>query len=207
MGRRAAELIGVLVASIITSYVTGLTTAGPGEPALYVVGAVVPLVLLLAYWLWIEPHAAAERIRSKRLAQAVEDAFELSHPEPGAPSEAQRRAFYDRLEISDLFEADHIEASTALAGALDAGYDLRRRLETEDPDALRVELADWEDRTSRQIEAARGSGQALAFRYDFTTYADRAALIKQIDGQLLMLADWVRDERKRAGEQAKDRFR
>jgi hypothetical protein len=207
MGRRAAELVGVLVASIITSYVTGLATAGPGEPALYLVGAVVPLALLLAYWLWIEPRAAAGQIRSKRLAQAVEDAFDLSHPETDAPRDAQRRAFYDRLEISDLFEANHIEASTVLAEALDAGQDLRRRLETEDPDALRVDLADWEDRTSRQIEAGRGSGQALGFRYVFRTDSDRAAQIEQIDAQLVMLANWVRDERTRAGEQARDRFR
>jgi hypothetical protein len=207
MGRRAAELVGVLVASLITSYVTGFATAGPGEPVLYVVGAVVPLALLLAYWLWIEPRAAAERIRSKRLAQAIEDAFDLSHPETDAPRDAQRRAFYDRLEISDLFEANHIEASTVLAEALDTGRDLRRRLETEDPEGLRAELADWKDRTARQLEAARGSGQALAFRYDFTTAPDRAAHIEQLDAQLVMLANWVRDERKRAGEQAKDRFR
>jgi hypothetical protein len=51
MGRRAAELAGVLVASLITSFVTGRALAGPNEPVLYVIGALVPLALLLAYWL------------------------------------------------------------------------------------------------------------------------------------------------------------
>ena len=84
MGRRAAELAGVLIASLFTSYVTGLALAGPNEPVLYVVGALVPLALLLAYWLWIEPRAEADRLRANRLQQAIEDAFELSPPQPDA---------------------------------------------------------------------------------------------------------------------------
>jgi hypothetical protein len=207
MGRRAAELIGVLVASLITSYVTGLVTAGPAEPVLYIVGAAVPLALLLIYWLWIEPRAEAERIRSKRLAQAVEDAFELTHVQADGARDAERRAFYDRLDISDLFETDHIEASTALAGTLDAGRDLRRRLETEDPEALKAELAAWELRAARAVDAARGSRDALIFQYDYLAAADPAALVEQLDSQLVMLGEWVRDERERAGDQAKDRFR
>ncbi len=207
MGRRAAELIGVLVASIITSYVTGLATAGPGEPALYVVGAVVPLVLLLVYWMWIEPRADAERIRSKRLARAVEDAYELSHPEADARTDVQRRAFYDRLAIGDLFEPNHREASTALAQALDAGRDLRRRLETEEPEALRPELAAWEDRTTRLVDAAEGGWQAMALRHDHTTAPERAAQIAQLDRQLVLLTDYIQVERKRARDQANDRFR
>ena len=62
MGRRAAELAGVLIASLITSFVTGLALSGPNEPVLYVVGALVPLALLLVYWLWLEPRAEADRL-------------------------------------------------------------------------------------------------------------------------------------------------
>jgi hypothetical protein len=207
MGRRAAELIGVLVASIITSYVTGLATAGPGAPALYIVGAVVPLVLLLVYWMWIEPRADAERIRSRRFARAVEDAFELSHPEADARTDVQRRAFYDRLEIGDLFEPNPVEASAALAEALDGGRRLLRRLEIEDPDGLRPELEAWEDRTTRLVATAEGTWQATALRYDHTVAPDRAALIERLDTQLVLLADWVETERKRARDQANDRFR
>ncbi len=48
---------------------------------------------------------------------------------------------------------------------------------------------------------------ASSLRYDFTKASDRAAQIEQLDFQLAMLVDWVADERKRAGERAKDRFR
>src|SRR6187455_2233123 len=101
MGRRAAELAGVLIASLITSFVTGLALSGPNEPVLYVVGALVPLALLLVYWLWLEPRADADRLRARRLQQAVEDAFELtqSQVDPSAPPDVARRAFYDRLDL------------------------------------------------------------------------------------------------------------
>ena len=50
----------------------------PNEPVLYVVGALVPLALLMAYWLWMEPRADADRLRARRFQQALEDAFELT---------------------------------------------------------------------------------------------------------------------------------
>ena len=141
VGRRAAELVGVLVASLITSFVTGLAIAAPRDPVLYIVGALVPLGLLLVYWLWLEPRAAADRLRARRLSKAVEDAFELTQPQTdaSAPREAARRAFYDRLDLSDLFEADHIEASTVLGDAYDAGKALLDRLDAEaDPSAALI---------------------------------------------------------------------
>jgi hypothetical protein len=116
MGRRAAELAGVLVASLVTSFVTGLAVAAPSDPVLYVVGALVPLALLLAYWLWLEPRADADRLRARRLHQAVEDAFVQTQPQTdaSAPRNAARRAFYDRLDISDLFEPDQSRAPPCL---------------------------------------------------------------------------------------------
>jgi hypothetical protein len=131
----------------------------------------------------------------------------MTHPQTDGSREAQRRAFYDRLEISDLFEADHIEASSVLAGALDAGRDLRLRLETADADGLRPEIVDWEDRTARRVEAVRGQMDAESLRYDWTAETGRAGQMEQLDRQLYMLTGWVQDERKRAGERAKDRFR
>ena len=206
MGRRAAELIGVLVASIVTSYVTGLATASPGEPLLYIVGTVVPLALLLAYWLWVEPRARTERIRAKRLAQAVEDAFELDHPRTEGRRDAERRAYYDLLGIPDLFEPNHIEGATALAEALDAGRDLRRSLESDDSEDALTALSDWEHATGRVVDGARGSGDGLSFRFYATATPDHAERLKRLDNQLVLLQGWVGEERKRAGDQAKDQF-
>ena len=112
---------------------TGLALSGPDEPVLYVVGALVPLALLLVYWLWLEPRAEADRLRAHRLRRAVEDAFELTErqTDPSAPPDVARRAFYDQLDLSDLFEADHIEASSVLGKAFDEGTSLRARLDTE----------------------------------------------------------------------------
>jgi len=211
MGRRAAELAGVLIASIFTSYVTGLALAGPNEPVLYVVGALVPVALLLAYWLWIEPRAEADRLRAKRLHQAVEDAFNLTQPETDASPDEARRAFYDRLDISDLFEPDHIEAASALDEAHDAGKSLQARLDAEaDPSpALIADIHNWEERTANEIEGDRGSADALSFRHPTGTgpSPSPAERRERLQKQLVLVELWVGDERKRAGEQAKDRYR
>ena len=214
MGRRAAELVGVLVASLITSFVTGLAISAPRDPVLYVVGALVPLALLLVYWLWIEPRADADHLRARRLAKAVEDAYELSHPETdaSAPRNATRRAFYDRLDLSDLFEADHIEASALLGDAHDAGKPLLDRLDAEaDPSAALVtDIAAWEARTADEIEIARGSDDALSFRQPTgapTAGTDVSARRHRLKVQVQLVEIWAGDERKRAGEQAKDRYR
>jgi hypothetical protein len=209
MGRRAAELAGVLIASLITSFVTGLALSGPNEPALYVVGALVPLALLLVYWLWLEPRADADRLRARRLQQAVEDAFELTEPQsdPSAPPDAARRAFYDRLDISDLFEPNHIEASSALGEAFDAGNALLARLEAEkDPSpGLLADIGTWESRTGDEVEVARGSGDALSFRHP--KGMSPSGHRERLESQVLLLEIWVGDERKRAGDRARDRYR
>ena len=57
MGRRAAELAGVLVASLITSFVTGLALAGSNEPVLYIVGAEI--------WVGDERKRAGERAKDR----------------------------------------------------------------------------------------------------------------------------------------------
>ena len=213
MGRRAAELAGVLVASLFTSFVTGIVLAGPAEPALYIVGALVPLALLLAYWLWIEPRADADRLRARRLHKAVEDAFALSQPQTDAPAprDAARRAFYDQLEISDLFEPNHIEASSALGDAFDAGKSLLNRLDGEAgaTDALITDVETWQDRTSEQVEVVRGHHDAMAFRQPTGTYAaaDPSDRLTMLKFQLQLLEVWAGNERKRAAEQAKDRHR
>ena len=209
MGRRAAELAGVLIASLITSFVTGLALSGPNEPVLYVVGALVPLALLLVYWLWLEPRAEADRLRARRLQQAVEDAFELTErqTDPSAPPDVARRAFYDQLDLSDLFEADHIEASSVLGKAFDEGTSLRARLdaEKEPSPALLADIGAWENRTGDEVEIARGSQDALSFRHP--TGMSPSEPRKRLESQVLLVELWVGDERKRAGEQAKDRYR
>jgi hypothetical protein len=213
MGRRAAELVGVLVASLITSFVTGLAISAPRDPVLYVVGALVPLALLLVYWLWIEPRADAEHLRARRLDVAVERAFELSQPltDASAPRDAARRAFYHRLDISDLFEPDHIEAASALGEAYDTGKVLLDRLNAEpDPSAaLIADIAAWENRTRDQVDAARGSHDAMSFRQPKGNGAspDPSGRRERLEFQVLLVEVWVGDERKRAGEQAKNRYR
>ena len=209
MGRRAAELAGVLIASLITSFVTGLALSGPNEPVLYVVGALVPLALLLVYWLWLEPRAEADRLRARRLQLAVEDAFELTErqTDPSAPPDVARRAFYDQLDLSDLFEADHMEASSVLGRAFDEGTSLRARLdaEKEPSPALLADIGAWESRTGDEVEIARGSGDALSFRHPSGMSPSEPR--KRLESQVLLVELWVGDERKRAAEQAKDRYR
>ena len=188
---------------------TGLALSGPNEPVLYVVGALVPLALLLVYWLWLEPRAEADRLRARRLQQAVEDAFELTErqTDPSAPPDVARRAFYDQLDLSDLFEADHIEASSVLGKAFDEGTSLRARLdaEKEPSPALLADIGAWENRTGDEVEIARGSQDALSFRHP--TGMSPSEPRKRLESQVLLVELWVGDERKRAGEQAKDRYR
>ena len=192
---------------------TGLAISAPRDPVLYVVGALVPLALLLVYWLWIEPRADAEHLRARRLGQAVEEAFELTHPQADAstPRDTARRAYYDRLDISDLFEPDHIEAASALDEAHDAGKSLQARLNAEaDPSpALIAEIQTWEERTANEIEGDRGSADALSFRHPTGTGPSPSPTERRerLEKQLVLVELWVGDERKRAGEQAKDRYR
>ena len=175
---------------------------------LYVVGALVPLALLLAYWLWIEPRADADRLRARLRAGGRGGLRDDPAPtDAPAPRDAARRAFYDRLDLSDLFEPDHIEAASVLGEAYDAGKALVARLDAEaDPSAsLVADTAAWENRTGDEIEIARGSGDALAFRHPKGT--GPSGLRERLESQVLLVELWVGDERKRAGEQAKDRYR
>lgn len=214
MGRRAAELAGVLVASIIISFVTGLAVSAPNDPVLYVVGALVPLAMLLIYWLWLEPRADADRLRASRLHQAVDDAFELAQPrtDASAPRNAARRAFYDRLDISDLFEPDHLEEAAVLGDALDTGRALLARV-VDDADATAIsspEIEAWESRTADAVEIARGSSDAMTFRQPTSAPSagpDSEARRERLGLQVQLLEIWAGDERKRAAERAKDRYR
>jgi hypothetical protein len=212
VGRRAAELAGVLVASLITSYVTGLALAGPTEPVVYVIGVMVPLTLLLVYWLWIEPRAEANRLRARRLHKAVEDAFELSEPrtDAGMSRNAARRAFYDRLDIPDLFEPDHLEAEALLAQALDEGRPLLARLEAEPEGAgAMADVIAWQTRTARLVGNVRGAGDASSFRIPTgdVDRSDGSDRLRELGFQIGLLEMWVAQERKRAGERARDRYR
>jgi hypothetical protein len=213
MGRRAAELAGVLVASIFVSFVTDLATTGSNDALLYVVGALVPLALLVAYWLWIEPRAEANRITAMRLHRAVDDAFELTHPQTDTAvrHDDARRDFYDRLDISDLFEPNHLEAASVLGEAHDSGQALLHRLDDgAEPSAeLVADVEAWQDRTGHVVERARGTDDATAFRMPsghaaVGTASDR---LKTLDTQVQLLEVWSGMERKRAADQAKERYR
>jgi hypothetical protein len=125
-GRRAAELAGVLVASLISTFVTAQALSRPHDPLLYVLGAAVPLALLVVYWFWIEPRAGEERVRARRLHRAVEDAIQLSYRSESAAGSGGvpnlvRRSFYEKVDIADMFEPDHLEAAATLRARLDAG--------------------------------------------------------------------------------------
>ena len=171
MERRAAELAGVMVASLITSFVTGLALAGPNEPVLYVVGALVPLALLLAYWLWVEPRAEADRVQARRLHQAVEDAFELSlAPDRCLPWRGILRDARSTTVRTgpQLLEGDHIAAASRPGGrrTRDGGREPGPAW-TRDPDpsvALLDDISAWERRTGDEVEFARGSQDAMSFR-------------------------------------------
>ena len=112
--------------------------------------------------------------------------------------------------MSDLFEADHIEAASALDEAYDAGKSFQARLDAEaDPSpALIADIAAWEERTGTRSRRPRIGRRAVV------SPSDRHQPVAEPDGtagaapeQLLLVELWVGDERKRAGEQAKDRYR
>ena len=223
MGRRAAELVGVLVATLLSSYVTTQALAGPQEPVLYIIGAAAPLAMLVIYWLWIEPRANAERLRAKRLHQALEDAIELAYrsdPErdpaetaaaTGAP-DAERLEFYTRLNIADLYEPNHTGVATTLQLRAATARDLLRRLSA-GPEAiahdvsLHDEIDRWEELTIRDLEGSRRHWDVVGFR-DPTTDApqDVESRRKRLENQLLMLEVWIDQEQNRARDQAKRRF-
>jgi len=211
MGRRAAELAGVLLASVFTSFVTGLAATGTDEPWLYIIGALVPLGLLLVYWFWVEPRAEGNRVKAIRLHRAIDEAFELTEPQTDArqPRDAARREFYDRLELSDLFEPDHLAGASALGDAFQSGQALVHRLDDEsEPSAeLESELEAWQDRTAGVVEIARGSTDAMSFRqptgHNLTDSAER---LRSVGMQVQLLEIWAGEERKRAGDRARDRY-
>jgi hypothetical protein len=224
MGRRAAELVGVLVATVLSSYVTTQALAGPQESALYVIGAAVPLAMLVIYWLWVEPRAEAERIRAKRLQQALEDAIELEYRNDpdrdpaeaatavtGAP-DAERREWYTRLNIADMYEPNHTSVASVLQLRAETARDLLRRI-NEDPDTiardatLDDELDSWEELTIRDLEGARRHSDVLSFRDPTLGQArDVASRRKRLEQQLWQLEGWINQEHKRARDQAKRRF-
>jgi hypothetical protein len=223
MGRRAAELVGVLAATVLSSYVTTQALAGPQETLLYVIGAAAPLAMLVIYWLWIEPRANAERLRAKRLHQALEDAIELAYrSDPkhdpaeaaaitGAP-DAERREFYIRLNIADLYEPNHIGVAATLRLRAETARDLLRRLNA-DPEAiardvsLHDELDRWEELTIRDLEGARQHWDAVGFRDPTTdSMRDIESRRKRLENQLVLLETWIGQEQNRARDQAKRRF-
>ena len=224
MGRRAAELVGVLVATVLSSYVTTQALAGPHEPLLYIIGAAVPLAMLLIYWLWVEPRADAERLRAKRLHQALEDAIELayrSNPDrdaaeaatavTGAP-DAERREWYSRLNIADMYEPNHTAAASVLQLRAETARGLLRRL-NEDPETiardatLDDELDSWEELTIRDLEGVRRDSDVLGFRPPTTGLArDVASRRERLEQQLVLLEVWINQEHNRARDQAKRRF-
>ena len=158
MGRRAAELAGGLVASVLFSFVTALALAQPENPVLYVIGAIVPLALLMAYWFWVEPRADTNRLRARRLHQALEDSIEHSfrasgHAADEAVPDSVRRAAYERLDIADLFEANHTVGFAVLRARADAGRALLQRFDAdaETDTALASDIDAWELDTSRDL--------------------------------------------------------
>ena len=208
MGRRAAELAGVLVASLITSFVTGLALAGPNEPVLYVVGALVPLALLLAYWLWIEPRADADRLRARRFEQAVEETFELTQPQtdasaprdtPGAPSTTGWTCPTSSSRTTSRLHRSWARRTTPARRCWPASTRRpipRRRSSATSPPG----------KTGRETRSSRTRvGRRVAFRHPKGT--GPSGRRERLESQVLLVEVWVGDERKRAGEQAKDRYR
>ena len=211
MGRRAAELAGVLVASLITSFVTGLALAAPNEPVLYVVGALVPLALLLAYWLWIEPRAEADRLRAKRLQPGGRRGLRDDSP----PDQCIRAARRGSARV--LRSAGHLRPVRAGPHRGRIGPGARRTTPARRsrpawtqkpirprPSSPRSDA--WEARTANEIEVERGSQDAMSFRHPTGT-GPSATSRSDWSTQVLLVEIWVGDERKRAGEQAKDRYR
>jgi hypothetical protein len=216
-GRRAAELVGVLIASLVSSFVTTQALSRPHDSLLYVLGAAVPLALLVIYWFWIEPRADDERVRARRLHKAVEDAIELSYrsdPGHGASVDAAgvggvpnsvRRSFYERLDIADMFEPDHLEAAATLRARLDAGRELQHRLVDGDPD-LPNEIDRWEELTAQDLRAnSSGTWDSYAFSDPpIRSESDPANQRERLGYKLMLLESRLQDQEKRAAKQAKE---
>ncbi|HEX5039366.1 MAG TPA: hypothetical protein VFW95_04480, partial [Candidatus Limnocylindria bacterium] len=153
------------------------------------------------------------RVKAVRLHRAIDDAFELSHPQADAdlPHDSARRAFYDRLELSDLFEPNHLEAAKALGEAHDTGQALLHRLDdaTDPSPALIAEIEDWQEAAAHLVDLARGTDDATSFRMPrgHAAVTDQEDCLKTLDTQVQLLEVWTGMERKRAGDQAKDRYR
>jgi hypothetical protein len=128
----------------------------------------VPLALLVVYWFWIEPRAGEERVRARRLHRAVEDAIELSYRSESAAGSGGvpnlvRRSFYEKVDIADMFEPDHLEAAATLRARLDAGRALQHRLIDGDPD-LPDAIDRWEELTAQDLRAnSSGTWDSYAF--------------------------------------------
>lgn len=216
-GRRAAELVGVLVATLVSTFVTAQALSRPHDPSLYVLGAAVPLALLVIYWFWIEPRADEERVRARRLHNAVEDAIELSYrsdPDHRASAEAAgskgvpnsvRRSFYETLDIADMFEPDHLEAAATLRARLDAGRELQYRLVDGDP-ALPDEIDRWEELTAQDLRAnSSGAWDSYAFSDPpVRSESDPADQRERLGYKLTLLESTLHDQEKRAAKRAKE---
>jgi hypothetical protein len=99
-----------------------------------------------------------------------------------------------------------------LGEALGTGRALLARV-VDDADGTLItsaEIEAWVSRTADAVEIARGSSDAMSFR-NATGPAgagpDASARRQRLELQVQLLDVWAGEERKRAGEQAKDRYR
>lgn len=129
----------------------------------------------------------------------------------GAP-DAERREWYTRLNIVDMYEPTHTSVASVLQLRAETARDLLRRL-SKDPDTiardatLDGELDSWEELTIRDLEGARRHSDVLAFRDPTMGLArDVASRRQRLEQQLELLEAWINQEHKRARDQAKRRF-
>lgn len=218
---RAAELAGVLVASVVVNTVLNLALLRSSmDLGAWAVSAAVPLGMLVVYWVWVEPRQRKVRIREARFRRALESAITRDCKlDPGhnvsrdgllfedAP-DSYRQARYGELHIQDLFVPDPRKGEAALMAKVREGEKLLRRAKVEGltPD-LWGQLEEWERLAAEDVAFyQRGvlrTGQAAGFtKHSFTKQPDDQSRIKRVSEEISELRAYASEQANLARQQS-----
>ncbi len=220
MGKRLAEGVAVWLATFVSNGVLGITLGTPVTAATFFIAAVVPLALLVIYWLFVEPRHKRTRVRAARFRKALEGTLDRDYKlDPNhkisqygllfeGASDPYRTSRYQELHIADLFEPDPRKGQKLLAGKAAEGAELLARAESDGfTPGLEGDLLTWERACGEDVafyqRGLLSKGHAVAFtKHSFSQEVDVAHRVKRIAQEVAELRMYAADQAKLSRELA-----
>lgn len=211
MLRKLLEAGGVILGSTVVSAVLDFARSGSEmTPEAWAVSALVPLGLLLIYWIWIEPRHKGTSRREGRFRRGLDRYITRNYKEsPGDISpegrmhedapDLYRRKVYEQVGIPDLFVPNPRNGRAILAAKVAEGRGLLTRAYAEGLAGLTDDLMRWERQTAEDVafyqQGPLRKGQAAGFtKHSFTTRTDDQAKLRRIEGEIRELELYVKDQ-------------